>query len=148
MVITAIRLYYIYKLDFADITFSAVAPSNMNTIQIGIAVMVASAPLLRPVFDRTLSSWFGISLRSTGDASSRPSGNPDRDLRTFGRSAPGKGFQHISDSEEHLRWELSHMGTQRYMSRETKVSGTRTSNDSSDTPHEGIVVTKSTIVEA
>lgn len=64
MIFTAIRLYYVYHLDFTDITYSGVMPSILSSVQMRVGIMVASSPLLRPLFDRTIGSCFGLSQGS------------------------------------------------------------------------------------
>lgn len=109
MVFTAIRLYYVYNIDFSDITYSGIVSSIIGSIQMGIAIMVASSPLLRPIFDRTFASWFGFSLRSTRDGESGKARKSDggTELITFGRLGTNIKFQRVNDSEEHLRAESS-----------------------------------------
>lgn len=74
MVFTAIRLYYIYGMDFTDPTYSTIVPTTIGSVQMGIAIMVASSPLLRPIFDRTIASWFGLSVASGNRPSQKGSG--------------------------------------------------------------------------
>ncbi|KAK8130954.1 Satratoxin biosynthesis SC1 cluster protein 4 [Apiospora sp. TS-2023a] len=74
MIFTAVRLYYIYGMDFTDPTYSTIVPTTIGSVQMGIAIMVASAPLLRPVFDRTIASWFGLSVASSNRPSPKGSG--------------------------------------------------------------------------
>lgn len=74
MIFTAIRLYYIYGMDFTDPTYSTIVPTTIGSVQMGIAIMVASAPLLRPVFDRTIASWFGLSVANSNRPSPKGSG--------------------------------------------------------------------------
>ncbi|KAK8044927.1 hypothetical protein PG993_004951 [Apiospora rasikravindrae] len=92
LIITAIRLYYIYGMDFTDPTYSTIVPTTIGSVQMGIAIMVASAPLLRPVFDRTIASWFGLSVASGNQPSQKVSGyvadsshRHGNELLTFGR---------------------------------------------------------------
>ncbi|EHK21742.1 uncharacterized protein TRIVIDRAFT_70756 [Trichoderma virens Gv29-8] len=47
---TAIRLYFVFNLDFTDISFSSIPLTIIGVIQLCVANMVASAPLLRPVY--------------------------------------------------------------------------------------------------
>ncbi|KAL0933237.1 uncharacterized protein CTRU02_212200 [Colletotrichum truncatum] len=108
MVFTAIRLYYVYNLDVTDITYTTVVPSIIGSVQMGVAIMVASSPLLRPLFDRAFGNLFGLSLRSIGRTSERtPASKPTsgKELVTFGRLGVKQEFQKMNDSEEHLRGE-------------------------------------------
>ncbi|KAL6404514.1 integral membrane protein [Ilyonectria robusta] len=78
--------------------------------------MVASSPMLRPIFDRTALKWLGISLRSTREEStggavrSRATGGGGTRRTSQGPShtRPG-GFQQMHESEEHLAWEMATM---------------------------------------
>ncbi|KAK7943180.1 Satratoxin biosynthesis SC1 cluster protein 4 [Apiospora aurea] len=112
MLFTAIRLYYIYGMDFTDPTYSTIIPTTIGSVQMGIAIMVASSPLLRPIFDRTVASWFCLSVASGNRPSQKGSGyiadsshrshhnNHGNELLTFGRggglgaSAPKKHDSH------------------------------------------------------
>lgn len=96
-----------------------------GVIQLCVAIMVATAPLLRPVLDRTIGRWFSLSIvRSSphspcddsahlGGSQTNKSGNTGlRDgVHTRSRLSPGgnKTFQRITESEEHLNWETDVM---------------------------------------
>ncbi|KAK8053491.1 hypothetical protein PG996_012792 [Apiospora saccharicola] len=116
MIFTAIRLYYIYGMDFTDPTYSTIVPTTIGSVQMGIAIMVASAPLLRPVFDRTIASWFGLSVASSnrrspkgsgylGDSSRRSHNNSyGGELLTLSRSVSGanSAFKKKKHEARHL----------------------------------------------
>lgn len=162
MVFTSIRLSYVYNLDITDITHSSVTSTTIGILQLGIAVMVASSALLRPVFDRTLGAWLGLSLRSSqgkfsgpgggGGGGSGPAGagaGADHDLVTIGRltARRKRRFRTMSSGDERLQWELTAMDQSR-CERETTVHGGRASDEESIVVGSGkITVTKSTVVE-
>lgn len=99
-----------------NITKGFAVASVSGVMQAGIAVMVASSPMLRPVFDRTVGRVLGLSLQS------RQHGNATTSNVTGGATGPSTagrhskhvvrndGFKQMSDSEEHLAWELRNMG--------------------------------------
>ncbi|KAF7553062.1 hypothetical protein G7Z17_g3912 [Cylindrodendrum hubeiense] len=111
IVFSCVRLYYVYSIDFTNITRSYAEASISSVLQAGIAVMVASSPLLRPVFDRTALRWLGISLRSSqkdtsGKGASARTTTATSRVVSHARTA---GFNKMSDSEEHLAWEMRSM---------------------------------------
>lgn len=71
MVFGALRLYYIFAIDFADVTASQLPVVITGTLQAGVAIMVSSSPLLKPVFDATFRRIFlylGLADRSKHDS--------------------------------------------------------------------------------
>ncbi|KAK1545736.1 integral membrane protein [Colletotrichum paranaense] len=167
VVFSCVRLYYAYNIDFINVTKGFAIASVSGVLQAGIAVMVASSPMLRPVFDRTVGRVLGLSLQSqrrgNGATSNATGGN------TTGNSAAGlhnkhsagsDGFKQMSESEEHLAWELRNMksagGRDSYNmgTTTTQVNAERSSDDSTgeergglDGPRTGrIMVTKTTVV--
>lgn len=172
MVFTAIRLYFIYNVNLADLTSSSLASAQIGIAQTGIAVMVASSPLLRPVFDRTLGSWFGLSSslqqRSTKRTTNKKKsavgdGGGDVLPLTIGRirlRMDAAGVI-INESEENLQqqeqqlWrredvELAAVGGQKGYEREITVEagGPRESMEAEGAGGNtaGILVTRSTVV--
>lgn len=157
---TVFRLHSVYTLDFNDATYNFVSLSIIGVVQCGVAIMVTSAPLLRPAFDRAFSSW----PYTFNTGSQRPTLRPSRDwpyrqkasVHTTGESslsiakngkAPG-GFQQISESEENLRWELDVMHADKGKTL-TEVSNVRRGEGSDlheDLPHGQIKVTQFTQV--
>lgn len=152
MAFSGVRLYYTLVADFVNITRGFATASVSGAIQLGIAVMVASSPMLRPVFDKALVKWFNIKLLSSsnnngkrgqggsmtiGGISSRPS-QPGSHMRSNG------GFQHMSESEEHLAWEMQGLGKKSDRQTSTIHAG-RSSEESGQTPREGDIVVTATI---
>ncbi|TQV96200.1 integral membrane protein [Cordyceps javanica] len=82
---TVVRLYSVFTLDFSDMTYNFVSISIIGLVQSGVAILVATAPLLRPAIDRTVESCMSKNSK-----------------------APA-GFRQLSESEENLRWELDVM---------------------------------------
>ena len=123
---TAVRLYSVFTLDFSDMTYTFVPVSIIGMVQSGVAITVASAPLMRPAFDRTVASLLNISnpsrtseskrkstdkLSSKSISQTKSSGGPTLRLSMPKRckSPAGVGFYQISESEENLRWEMDVM---------------------------------------
>ncbi|KAE9581254.1 Satratoxin biosynthesis SC1 cluster protein 4 [Colletotrichum fructicola] len=116
IIFSGVRLYNTLTADFVNITKGFASASVSGVLQSGIAVMVASSPMLRPVFDRTVVRWFSLSIgsgsRTTGTAPSKSQGPA-----TIG-SRPGQhashvrsdGFKQMSDSDENLSWEMQGLG--------------------------------------
>ncbi|KAK1676768.1 hypothetical protein BDP55DRAFT_741227 [Colletotrichum godetiae] len=116
VVFSCVRLYYAYNIDFINVTKGFAIASVSGVLQAGIAVMVASSPMLRPVFDRTVGRVLGLSLQSqrrgngaTSNATGgNAAGNSSAGLHNK-HSARSDGFKQMSESEEHLAWELRNM---------------------------------------
>lgn len=94
--------------------------------------MVASSPLLRPVFDHTFGSWFGLSsLRSkTRPYEAGIKIEDDEHPVTIGRLRQrNRVMNTLNESEENLQWELTAMGNKGW-EREVKVQGPEASGES------------------
>ncbi|KAF5500634.1 Satratoxin biosynthesis SC1 cluster protein 4 [Colletotrichum siamense] len=163
IVFSCVRLYYAYNIDFINITKGFAVASVSGVMQAGIAVMVASSPMLRPVFDRTVGRILGLSLQSqrrgtgpTSNATAGATGSSTAGLHNK-HNVRSDGFKQMSDSEEHLAWELRNMkATGRRESHNIGTTTThvnaRTSDDSTTEDERGfagsrqgqILVTKTT----
>lgn len=74
--------------------------TTLGVIQSGMAVMVASSTVLRPLFDRTIVRWFKLrSLRETSDAT------PNIDMEAWPESGGHGGVEsgNISASRKSAR---------------------------------------------
>lgn len=125
VVCTAIRLYSYFVLDKTDLPFSGITVMITGVVQLCVAIMVTTAPLLRPVLDRTIGRWFSLSIarssRQSPSDGSAPLGGSQTNksanaslrngIHTRSRLSPGgnKKFQRITESEEHLNWEMDVM---------------------------------------
>lgn len=150
MVLTAVRIYLVYNIDFTDLPYAAAPSTIISTIQTGMSIMIASSPLLRPVFDRTIGSWLGLSLRSTGRRTKSGTTGTDpgkitqnRSRMTSGRRA-SRCFEQINDIDQDLDWEMHGVKDPRVFTTETTVHALKGSL--SHSPPNGILVTESTVV--
>ncbi|TDZ23898.1 Satratoxin biosynthesis SC1 cluster protein 4 [Colletotrichum orbiculare MAFF 240422] len=115
IVFSCVRLYYAYNIDFINVTKGFAVASVSGVIQAGIGVMVASSPMLRPVFDRTVGRVLGLSLQSKQRDGTGPTSNDTgaTDGSNVGlhskRHMRSDRFKQMSESEEHLAWELRNM---------------------------------------
>lgn len=145
-----------YNIDFTNITKSYAEASISSVLQAGIAVMVASSPMLRPVFDRTALRWLGISLRSSqkdtsGKGPSARTTTATSRVGVSGSHARTAGFNKMPESEEHLAWEMRSMKGKHHQ--HATVQASRLSDSSGDMPSfqtggsGHIMVTNETIVE-
>ncbi|KAI8650688.1 hypothetical protein NCS57_01403200 [Fusarium keratoplasticum] len=161
IVFSCVRLKYALNIDFDNVTKSFAVASVSSILQAGVALMVASSPILRPVFDRTILHWLGVSVRSTGrNTSSNPTGGPSASrhhasagYHDASRISHHKGFRQMTDSEEHLAWELRDMQGKGGEQRTTIKAQTALSDNSSDRRSRAeslsngqIIVTQETIV--
>ncbi|KAF4995980.1 hypothetical protein FDECE_12606 [Fusarium decemcellulare] len=148
---SCVRLYYVYNIDFDNITRSYAEASISSILQSGIAVMIASSPLLRPVFDRT-AKLFGLSLSSSRKTtagnvnSSRSRTHGAGTSHISGSHSRAAGFKQMSESEEHLAWELQAMDKKPNYRQRTTVQATRLSDDS-DEVQNGRTITIETSIE-
>ncbi|PQK10031.1 hypothetical protein BB8028_0002g03550 [Beauveria bassiana] len=159
---TVVRLYSVFTLDTSDVTYNFVSISIIGLVQSGVAIIVASAPLLRPAFDRTLGSWSHTLSRNSQRPTQRVSkerlsrrkvsahtkSSTGASSLSIGKSAKGPiGFKQISESEENLRWELDVMHADKGKTL-TEVSNARYGEgaDEEDLPSGQIKVTQSTEV--
>ncbi|KAM3509122.1 hypothetical protein MY11210_006461 [Beauveria gryllotalpidicola] len=158
---TAVRLYSVFTLDTSDVTYNFVSISIIGLVQSGVAIIVASAPLLGPAFDRTIGSWshsLGRSSRgptprvskerlSRRKVSAHTKNSTGASSLSIGKSSKGPiGFQQISESEENLRWELDVMHADKGKTL-TEVSNARYGEGADeDLPSGQIKVTQSTEV--
>ncbi|OHE94570.1 integral membrane protein [Colletotrichum orchidophilum] len=86
MIFAAIRLKNVLSMDFTDVTYSQVGVVLMGTLEPGVAIIVSSSPLLKPIFDATFGRFWtlrGSTARSggSGAASAKPT-----TLQTIGQS--------------------------------------------------------------
>lgn len=56
IVVGLIRTVKIIKMDFADITYSGIVVDLLTILELGVAIIVSSSTILRPVFDRIFHS--------------------------------------------------------------------------------------------
>lgn len=79
------RLYYMFTMDFTDVTALQLPVIIMGTVEPGVIIMVSSSPLLKPIFDtifRHVLSWLSFTAGSKEHSQTSPGG--DTTLLTFG----------------------------------------------------------------
>jgi hypothetical protein len=64
MAMGAVRMSGIFTIDFSDFTYAATQTSIWSVSEIGTAIVVASSPMIRPIFDKIFHS-LSSSIRST-----------------------------------------------------------------------------------
>ncbi|KAF9878213.1 integral membrane protein [Colletotrichum karsti] len=158
VIFSGVRLYYTLTADFVNITKGFASASVSGVLQSGIAVMVASSPMLRPVFDRTIVRWLSLSIGSgsrTTDAPHSKSHGPATVGSRPGQLGPhvrSDGFKQMSDSDENLAWEMQGLGNLK-QKRTTPTSHAFAeadlSRNASPGPSDdaGIAVTRTVVVE-
>lgn len=136
--------------------------SIIGMVQSGVAIIVASAPLLRPAFDRTIGSLsysFGRDSRgSTARASderlsrrkvsAHTKNSTGASSLSIGKNSKAPaGFKQLTESEENLRWEMDVMHADKGKTL-TEVSNARYGEgiDEEELPSGQIKVTQSTEV--
>ncbi|GKT46701.1 satratoxin biosynthesis SC1 cluster protein 4 [Colletotrichum spaethianum] len=85
MVFGALRLKNVLTMDFTDVTYSQVGVVFMGTLEPGVAIIVSSSPLLKPVFDATIGRFWSLrgstAKSTTGGGAAKPT-----TLQTIGQS--------------------------------------------------------------
>ncbi|EXF72997.1 integral membrane protein [Colletotrichum fioriniae PJ7] len=131
IIFSGIRLYYTLTADFVNITRGFASASISGVLQSGIVVMVASSPMLRPVFDRTIVRWLSLSIRSSGRTqNTAPTGSQGPIVKSskssqLGSHLRGDGFKQMSDSDENLSWEMQGLNSLLEQSRSLQVPDLR-----------------------
>ncbi|KFA73550.1 hypothetical protein S40288_10207 [Stachybotrys chartarum IBT 40288] len=75
LIVTAIRPYMTYQVDFADLSYSVTQSMHLKIVQPGISLIVASGPILKPVLDLVLGRILGRPFGSqTHGSNARSSG--------------------------------------------------------------------------
>ncbi|KAF2963421.1 hypothetical protein GQX73_g10142 [Xylaria multiplex] len=154
IVATAVKLYFTYVLDFADLTYSVVGDNYLNIIQPGIAVIVSCSPLLKPVLDKIFgSSDTTTQYKSSGAGSHDSHGKKNRVVPRLSSTNNWKmgvshsspvGFERLLDSQQNLQIELGTIGS--YEAHIIPQEDSRRGRDINSEPSGGIVITRQTIV--
>ncbi|KAK1471789.1 integral membrane protein [Colletotrichum cuscutae] len=125
----ALRLASVFSVDFLDFSFTSPNAMVWSSAEMGVALMVSSSPILRPVFDRIFGRFIST-LRSSADRTNPHAkyyngGNSGATgPRTFisaskPHSRGAGGFMVMTDSEENLEMDDMHKET------DSKVIGGR-----------------------
>ncbi|KAJ3549055.1 hypothetical protein NM208_g697 [Fusarium decemcellulare] len=154
IIFSGIRLYFTIVADFVNITEGFATASVSGVLQSGIALMVASSPMLRPVFDRTVVRWLSLSIGGSESNQTGPSGS---NTRGTSRTTPHPslirstgGFRQMSESEEHLAWEMQGLSKLNRAATSADSNQLTRLSDESILPMQGrgeIIVTQTTAVE-
>ena len=152
MIVTAIRLYLIYKTDFNDLSFSIVQSTYLTIIQPGIAMMVACGPLLKPIMARVIATPFGSQQKASTNTPSQErsggTGSTSRKLRRWPElsilSTTRPGFSRMSESVQDLPIELHNLG--RHEAHVSAHGDTAAEDGQERGSNGGILITHQTIV--
>ncbi|KAI3551315.1 integral membrane protein [Colletotrichum filicis] len=130
-----VRLYHTLTVDYGIITKSFASTPYSAVLQNGIAVTVASSPILRPIFDRTIVRWLISSIRGNGRTVATEPIRTIRTLRgpattrnrpdartTLSRSDGFKQMTDNSDADDSLSWEMEGLETLRRKSDQAQIS--------------------------
>ncbi|KAJ2985994.1 hypothetical protein NUW58_g5243 [Xylaria curta] len=154
LIVTAVRLYLLFAVNFNDLSFSVTTSTYLTIIQPGIAMMVACSPHLKPILDLFSASRKSRATNpSDNSAASNAISSTSRPTRTGRLNKRGfpwpsiSGFDRISESEQPSDIELGVSSAH-----ETRVAANRQS-ESGDTllpttADEGITITRQTIVSS
>ena len=56
MVCGGLRMYYLWRMDFRNVTGTATSTTVFVVVEVGVALIVSSSPLLRPIYDRIFTA--------------------------------------------------------------------------------------------
>lgn len=128
----------VQQIDLKDVPYTATQATAYGTGEVGIAIMVSSCPLLRPVFDRFLISLPECSTWKEKDG--------EIVMSRARKGTKSSGFTQMkNDSREDL--ELGNMGAHRARRNTHVTVGKRPPSDTDDDGSiRRIVVTSETIV--
>ncbi|TEA15717.1 Satratoxin biosynthesis SC1 cluster protein 4 [Colletotrichum sidae] len=139
IVFGALRLASVYAVDFNDFSFTSPTAMIWTSAEMGVALMVSSSPILRPVFDRVFGRFISTLRSSAGrtDPNSKyysgvggksgPTG--PRTMISAAKHHPPRGaggFMAMSDSDENLEMGSIHAKDSALVGR--KKSGQRRSH--------------------
>ncbi|KAK1457842.1 integral membrane protein [Colletotrichum melonis] len=132
---SGVRLYHTLNVDYGNITKSFASAPYSAVLQNGIAVTVASSPILRPIFSRTIARWLNLSIRGNGRTVATGPIRTKRTLRgpattrnrsdartTLSRSDGFKQMTDNSDADDSLSWEMKGLETLRRKSDQAQIS--------------------------
>ncbi|KAJ0166102.1 hypothetical protein CTA2_8648 [Colletotrichum tanaceti] len=85
MIFGALRLKNVLTMDFTDVTYSQVGVVLMGTLEPGVAIIVSSSPLLKPIFDATVGRFWSLRGATTKSATGGGTAKPTT-LQTIGGS--------------------------------------------------------------
>lgn len=107
MVFGAIRLAAVLRVDFTDFTFTARTAHSWSVAECGVAIIVSSSPLLRPIFDRVFKKFLSVtgSRNRSGRGLKYDRSNRAGSNHRFSRPTTNKnpdGFYPMGDSDVEL----------------------------------------------
>ncbi|KAK7446482.1 integral membrane protein [Colletotrichum acutatum] len=97
IVFGALRLASVFSVDFLDFSFTSPNAMVWSSAEMGVALMISSSPILRPVFDRIFGRFIST-LRSSADRT-----NPHAKYYNGGKSGATGPRTFISASKPHSR---------------------------------------------
>ncbi|KXH40966.1 integral membrane protein [Colletotrichum salicis] len=121
IVFGALRLASVFSVDFLDFSYTSPNAMVWSSAEMGVALMVSSSPILRPVFDRIFGRFIST-LRSSADRtnphaknynSGKSGATGPRTLISASKhhSRGADGFMVMTDSEENLEMDDMHRKT-------------------------------------
>ncbi|KAF6790390.1 integral membrane protein [Colletotrichum sojae] len=141
IVFGGLRLASVFTVDFLDFSYTSPNAMTWSSAEMGVALMVSSSPILRPVFDRVFGRFIST-LRSSanrtdphskyynGAAKSGATGPRTLISASKHPSRAPDGFMAMSDSDENL--EMSAMDAKGMPARRSKSGGRRSEYGRSD----------------
>lgn len=103
---SAVRLTSLNSIDFEDFSYTVIPVMTWTTAEAGVAILVASSALLRPVFDKLFHRILSLSSYKTHNASGGSAQYVNSQPRMKGKqrrefvnvrdvSSPGPGLPHV-----------------------------------------------------
>jgi hypothetical protein len=94
LAIGAVRMSGIFTINFADFTYEATPTSIWSVTEIGTAIIVASSPIIRPLFDRVFHS-----IVSSARTNNRYTYNNNSNNQTLKSITKASGFDRLGGEE-------------------------------------------------
>ncbi|POS74512.1 integral membrane protein [Diaporthe helianthi] len=100
---SAVRLTSLNSIDFEDFSYTVIPVMTWTTAEAGVAILVASSALLRPVFDKLFHRILSLSSYKTPGASGGSAQYVNSQLRMKGKQR--REFVNVRDSDESFELE-------------------------------------------
>lgn len=99
---SAVRLTSLNSIDFEDFSYTVIPVMTWTTAEAGVAILVASSALLRPVFDKLFHRILSLSSEKTPGPSDGSAPYMGSQSRMNGKQR--REFVNVGDVSSHWTW--------------------------------------------
>lgn len=103
---SAVRLTSLNSIDFEDFSYTVIPVMTWTTAEAGVAILVASSALLRPVFDKMFHRILSLSSEKTPGPSDHSAPYMGSQSRMNGKQR--REFVNVGDVSSHRAMRLNH----------------------------------------